>query len=364
MKRLLYSLTLLVIWSMGAAVLSSPPFNFLTTPEPTQEILPTEEAASEWPVWTKREEPLYSGQFLVASDPALVDEGDFYRMVYTCMDFLREVPRAILCEATSTDGFEWQPVESPISDALEGLILRGRDGEWDENLEGSYLIKYQDEYLLYYSGYRHEGDPAMGFPASLALAVSSDGITFEREQSEPVLSPTEGWYDNDAVYSPVIFEYDGQLVMIYVGHCYTNCEHPYGTTLLAATSADGRTWTKRDEPVMTAMPEEVPWTRDGVAEPGIVIEDDGQITLFFTGLREEDRWIGMARSTSPFGPWEVNPEPIIQPTEGSFDSGGALAPYILIEDGVARMWYLGVQPVEGGDTFHVGYAEAEWSHSR
>jgi hypothetical protein len=364
MKRLIYSLSLLVIWWLGAMLLASQPLNLLSifsaASNPTPEATGFERTATEWPVWIKWDEPLYSGQFMVASDPVLIDEGDFYRLIYTCIDFLREEPRAILCEATSSDGFEWQPVESPIDHALDGLILRGREGEWDENLEGAYMIQYQDEYLLYYSGYRHEGDPALGFPAALALAVSSDGFNFERVQSEPILSPMERWYDNDAVYSPVIFEYDGQLVMIYVGHCYSNCEHTYGTTLLAATSSDGRAWTRRDEPVMTAMPDDIPWTRDGVAEPGIVIEESGQVTLFFTGLRDEDRWIGMARSDSPFGPWEVNPEPILKPTDGSFDTGGVLAPYILIEDGTARMWYLGVEPVENGEYYHVGYAEARW----
>jgi predicted GH43/DUF377 family glycosyl hydrolase len=362
MKRLIYSLSLLVVWWIGAVLLSSEPFSSLwmqpATPIETPEATPAAAADSEWPVWVKREEPLYSGQFSVASDPVVLHEADGYRMVYTCMDFLRDTPRAILCEATSPDGFAWEPVETDPS--LDGLILRGRDGEWDENLEAAYLIHYGDEYLLYYSGYQQEGDPAMGYPAALALAVSADGIHFERMQSEPILSPTAGGYDNDAIYSPVIFEYDGQLMMIYVGHCYSQCDYAYGTTLLAATSPDGRTWTKREEPVLTAMPDDVPWTRDGVAEPAVVLESDGRITLFFTSVRDKDRWIGMARSESPFGPWDVDPEPILKPTAGSFDAGGVLAPHVIIEDGMAQMWYLGTEPVENGELFHVGYAEAKW----
>lgn len=321
--------------------------------------LRAQDTATAWPTWVKHDQPLYSGQFFVASDPVVLDEGDFYRMYYTCMDFLRESPRAILCQATSPDGLHWQPV--PVEGALEGLILRGREGEWDEDLEGAYVIRYQDEYLLYYSGCRDEGGyPAKGFPAALALAVSTDGVNFERVQSEPILSPTPGWYDNDAVYSEVVFEYDDQLVMIYVGHCYTRCDVGIGTTLLAATSPDGRVWTKRPEPVLLPMPAELPWTRDGVAEPGIVIEADGRVTLFFTGVRDADRWLGMARGGSPFGPWDVKPDPILTPTPDSFDAGGVLAPHVLIENGIARMWYLGVQPVENGEYYHVGYAEAEW----
>lgn len=316
-------------------------------------------STEDWPVWEKRPEPIFSGQFMVASDPVVFREADSYRMFYTCMDFLRETPRALLCQAVSDDGINWDEVVT--GDAIEGRMLGGREGDWDENLEGVYVVRTANEYLMYYSGYREEGGyPAKGYPAALGLAVSTDGIHFERVQDEPILSPTEGWYDNDAIYSEIVFPLNDQLVMIYVGHCYTRCDLATGTTLLAATSPDGRTWTKLPDPVLTAMPDTLPWTRDGVAEPGIVMNADGTVTLFFTGVRDADRWIGMARGSSPFGPWTVNPDPILLPTPDSFDAGGVLAPHVLVENGIARMWYLGVQPVEGGEYYHVGYAEAAW----
>lgn len=315
-------------------------------------------APTPWPIWEKQPTPVYSGQFMVASDPTVIDEGDFYRMVYTCIDFLRDQPRTTLCQAISSDGLEWQPIDS--GEALEGVILRGREGGWDENLEGAYLIKQADEYWLYYSGYRENGVPVKGFPAALALAISTDGVQFERYQAEPILEPTEGWYDHDAIYSPVIVPYNDGWLMIYVGHCYTRCEVGSGITLLAATSEDGIRWEKRPDPVLSAMPDTLPWTRDGLAEPALIIEADGSVTLFFSGVRDSKHTLAMARSVSPYGPWEVSPEPILQPTEGGFDEGGILAPMVLLEAGLARMWYLGVEPVEAGEYYHIGYAEAIW----
>jgi len=45
-------------------------------------------------------------------------------------------------------------------------------------------------------------------------------------------------------------------------------------------------------------------------------------------LEDNARVIGIARSTSPFGPWQINPESILVPTTTgtSFDRAGVLAP--------------------------------------
>ena len=122
-----------------------------------------------WATWTTRPDPVFEGQF-IASDPSLVHDGDRYRMFYTCFNldptqpFDPDTIRAALCEATSDDGFAWTNV--PADGPIEGLVLTGREGEWDEHLEGSFILprKDGDGYLLYYSGYRHEGVPAMGLP--------------------------------------------------------------------------------------------------------------------------------------------------------------------------------------------------------
>lgn len=312
-----------------------------------------------WASWDKRPEPVFAGQF-IASDPTIVRDGDLYRMFYTCFSldltvaFDPATTRAALCEATSTDGISW--TNMPATGQIEGLILTGRESEWDENLEGSFAFRRGDDYLLYYSGYRHEGVPAQGSPAALAVARSSDGVTFTRFGDEPILSPTPGWYDNDAVYSPVIFPYGDELVMIYAGHCYTRCDLAYGNILLAATSPDGLTWTKREEPVLQPIPN-IPWARDGVAEPGMLIGPDGFYYLFFTGLRDADRIIGIARAETPFGPWDINPDPIIVPSPSGFDRAGVLAPDVHLEGDTVRLWFLGVTPEED---IAIGYAESSW----
>ncbi len=320
----------------------------------------TASSQQEWSTWKKWEDPIFTGQY-IASDPTLIVESDFYRMYYTCFTipegaFNPDTVRATICQATSTDGIDWTEIQ--VDGPTDGLVFQGREEAWDQDIEGSFALKWQDEYLLYYSGYRHfGGDPAMGFPAALNVASSTDGITFERVFDDPILSPSPGGYDNDAVYSPTIVEHDGELVMVYAGHCYTDCDNGPGVTLLAATSQDGLEWTKVATPVLTGSESGLDWTRDGVAEPGLIQGPDGRWYLFFTGLLDEERAIGIAVGDSPFGPWEIRPDPLFEPTADGFDSVGDLAPFVLIEGYTVRMWFLGMTPEE---RITIGYAESSW----
>jgi predicted GH43/DUF377 family glycosyl hydrolase len=301
--------------------------------------------------WVKREAAVFVGQYGIASDPALLALDDGYLMVYTCIDPLQTPVRTLICAARSDDGLAWQNIET--DDVIDGAILRGRVGEWDERLESPYLVQRDDALWLYYSGYRDEGDPAPGFPAALGLARSTDGVTFERVSDAPIMQPTAGGPDNDAIYSAVIASEADGYRMIYVGHCYTNCDDGAGVRLLGATSADGVTWDKQDAPVLVGDAS-IAWTTDGVAEPALTCADDG-CALFFTGLQGEARVIGVATADSAAGPWTIQPDPIITPTPDGLDAGGALAPFVLYSDGVWRMWYLAA---DADGLLSVGYAEA------
>lgn len=326
--------------------------------QPGAEMEPGEKAQGKWSIWTRQLAPSFSGQYSVASDPSIVRDGDIYRMYHTGLDV--KTLRTIICEATSKDGLSWEYV--PTGEEYKGMVLQGRSGKYDENLESCYVIKRDDEYLMYFSGYRDKGDPPLelkGFPAALFLAKSTDGVNFKRVSDKAILKPTNGWYDNDAIYSPTVIEYNDELVMIYVGHCYTKyhkIKSP-GVYLLAATSKDGVKWKKESTPVMRPGGE-LKWMQEGGAEPDLVKGPDGKYYLFFTGLYKEERVIGVAWGDSPFGPWEINPNPIIKPgKKGSFDEHQVLAPFVIIEGDKVRMWYLGANKKEQLAT---GYAESKW----
>lgn len=321
-----------------------------------------------WATFARGDRPQYKGNG-VASDVSIVKDGGRYLMYHTCIardgpPELDEGFRAAICVATSPDGDTWTMAETGDS-VVPGRVVGGRNGKWDERIEAAFVLRTKDAFLLYYGGYTDEpGSPphveAGGFPASMGLARSTDGIHFERVQDEPIFEGTPGGPDWDAVYSPTITERDGTYHMVYAGHCYSACA-PLGVRIMGATSTDGVHWDKRPEPVLESRPSDPAWMSDGVAEPGYVKGDDGYWYLFFTGLgMNESRTLGVLRGKTPFGPWEGAPALVLGPRRGTFENE-VLAPDLRVEGDRVRMWFL----AHGSDDrFFTGYAEAHWPLKR
>jgi hypothetical protein len=141
--------------------------------------------------------------------------------------------------------------------------------------------------------------------------------------------------------------------MLYMGYCIEKCS-PAFIGVLGATSTDGVTWTKRQEPVIAGVDFKLPWA-EVIKEPSIVKGPDNIYYLFISG----DETIGVARSNNIFGPYEVYPEPIVK-KEFSWEATSVIAPSVLIENGKARMWYMGVVASGTGADFAIGYAEADF----
>jgi len=291
-----------------------------------------------------------------AADPSIIRDGDIWRMYYTDGQNDGITIRPIIAEAISTDGIHWTPIGG---NGTTGIVLTG-DGAESANLETAGVFRVGSTYVLLYSGYPDTGAPASGFPAALYAAVSTDGVNFTTVSPDPVLAPTPGWFDNDAVYSPSVLQVNGGYVMIYCGHNYEDAfgiGGVGGVSLLAATSTDGLSWTKVAQPVLRADPA-IAWMSDGVAEASMIIGPDGNYYLFFTGLQGDERSIGIAVAADPLGPWEVAPDPIISAASAGLPPGTeVIAPHAELVDGVLRLWYT-VRTLDG--VHSITYAEADW----
>lgn len=305
-----------------------------------------------WSPWTKRNTPIHAGPFSLVGDPSVIRDGAAYRMAYTCYDPKRKGPA--VCGATSSDGIDW--TDLPVADPVPGRLIATRPGKWDDTHETPFLMKFNGEYLLYFAGYRNRGGHFKSFPLQIGLARSSDGVKFERIGDDPVLKVSPDGYDSDAVFSPTIVEHGGELVMLYTAYCLDSCKRDKGVYLMAATSRNGRDWVKREKPVLSKADVK---TNDGVAEAEIVKGPDGSYYLFASLLYGGDKGhdIGIARSDSPFGPWQFAPESVVRRKAGEFDDIGPIAPSVLIEGDKVRMWFHGFSKRK---TIQIGYAESTW----
>ena len=351
--------------------------------EPTPPSLDTLSTAT-WATFTKVPEAHYTGQEFpgatarIASDPCVAKEGDRFRMVYTCFT---SADSGGLCSATSEDGRTWTRVPS-IVDGVEGVIADSRRGQWDENIETCALLRGADgSFELFYAGYPNLNLLGTRTPAALGRMTSTDGVTFTRTPDDgPILAPIPGDYDGDDLFSAVAV-IDGDVTrFVYAAWCVPgyndgrDCIHAPAIQIGGATRDANGTFTREEAPVLQPRAD-VASMQWGVAEPELVQGPNGAWYLFFTGGLgdDEQRVVGVARSDSPFGPWEIAPEPILAPGEEPYEACGNLAPSVIIDGYIVRIWYITLDDCGGAcpscnlaacdcqqQSFTTGYAEAPW----
>ena len=98
----------------------------------------------------------------------------------------------VLCLATSKDGINWEKHgQNPV-------FTHGVDKYDQCKVGGCDVIKVNGRYLQFYIGYENIDN------ARICVAESNDGIDWKRIKQNPILSPTKGAWDSDAVYKPSV----------------------------------------------------------------------------------------------------------------------------------------------------------------
>jgi len=133
---------------------------------------------------------------------AVIKDGTVYKMWYSGY----EGSNSRIGLATSNDGVTWtKHAGNPVLDL-------GPAGQWDAtNVGGPAVIKHEGQYYMWYFGRN-------GFPASIGLATSPDGITWTRLVNNPVLDVGPRAWDGTLVYHPDVV-WDGKRIqMWYIGY--------------------------------------------------------------------------------------------------------------------------------------------------
>ena len=141
-------------------------------------------------------------------------------------------PKKALAVTFSDDGIHW---DEPII-TLESNPESG----WEDDINRNCVLYVDGIYKMWYTGQSHNHTYSY-----IGYAESTDGISFERKVSEPVLIPEYPW-EKESVMLPCVLYEDGKYKMWY------SAGETYEPNVIAyAESDDGINWRKsRINPIL------------------------------------------------------------------------------------------------------------------
>lgn len=194
----------------------------------------------------------------------------------------------------------------PFTPYEHNPILRPRGDSWESaNLYNPAALVVDDQVVLLYRAHAED------IVSHIGIAVSEDGITFEREDA-PILSP-EHEYERFGCEDPRIAFIEGTYYLTYTGWDRRSAQ------LCLATSPDLRTWTKHGpifedfDTFRTMDPRGFNWSKAGVIVPRKI---DGKWWMYFG---EGAIYWATSDDLIHWTPGTPDTEPMYSPTPGTFD---------------------------------------------
>jgi predicted GH43/DUF377 family glycosyl hydrolase len=177
------------------------------------------------------------------------------------------------------------------------------------------------------------------FNSQVGLAVSSDGLNWQRYSEDPVLSRgAYGSWDYTVVYAGTVLFDEGIYKMWYTGMNGSDYNIGY------AASSDGITWAKyEDNPILHSS-----------ANPK-VIKTAGSYQMWFNANYGNELAIWYATSNDGIS-WQTSGMPVLRPDAGTFDDEGTSAPSVVFDSvsGLYQLWYTAWSG--STNSYSVGYA--------
>ncbi|MCS7052924.1 MAG: hypothetical protein NZM09_04230, partial [Ignavibacterium sp.] len=174
----------------------------------------------------------------------IIKDGDVYKMYF--VGFSNQNAPWYIGLATSVDGINWVKRSTPILYPGTG---------WEYQVATCFVIKKDSKYLLYYIGRNYPN-------YNIGLAVSNDGINFEKYSGNPILTANQNWEVYGVMY-PTIYLENGIYKMVY--HDAGNNGFGY------AYSIDGFHWTKDSRnPFFRKNNTANNWGSNGIAYPSYI----------------------------------------------------------------------------------------------
>ena len=248
-------------------------------------------------------------------DPYVFQEDGVFHMVVSS----RKTKSLLLVD--SQDGACWEKIR---------VLLNGRIGTWDENVNRGCLIICNGVHYLWYTGQTNG-------VACIGLATSTDGENFSRVGNAPVLKadlPIEGV----SVMNPCVLwdEYESVFKMWYsAGETYEP------DVICYAESSDGISWKKWGSPVLRKNKEHE-WEKYKVGGCCVLKNTDGTYEIYYIGYQNLDvARICKAHSVDGKNWLRDDNNLLLAPSANSWDSDAVYKPSVIKMKGKFYLWYNG-----------------------
>ena len=278
--------------------------------------------------------------------PYVIYDGNTYKMWYSG----RDGSHFRIGYATSPDGINWTKYNDPSTVnppyAESDPVLNPGPGNWENDNVYAQTV--------YFDGANYQmwyiGNE--GTTDHVGYASSPDGIAWTKN-GNPVLNPgSSGSWDDAGIGTGPIFFNGSTFELIYNGYDGLHFQGGY------ATSPDGISWTKSVDPkLLYGQPES--WDNPR-AQPGSVVfnSNTSKYYLFYSGGAVYNWRIGYATSSSFGGPWTKDTSILLDVTSGSWETNFIAFPSVVEDLGSSlyKMWYSS-QTTSG--PYGIGYATAD-----
>jgi predicted GH43/DUF377 family glycosyl hydrolase len=246
-----------------------------------------------------------------------------------------------------TIGFAWSYDGISWNVDSSNPVLTPTPGAWD-----AYTVIAP--YVLRENGqYKmwYSGSATPAFLLKIGYATSPDGINWTKHPSNPVLEPGSALWESESVTYPCIMPYSNGYKMWYGG--YSTSETGIGY----ATSPDGITWEKyTGNPV---LPPGASGQWDHIVFGQRVLFIDNNYYMLYSGeinLYQSDK-IGLATSSDGLA-WTKYPcNPVLNPTAGQWDGSRIILGSALLDADTLKLYYVGTN----GSAWSIGLATSLFS---
>ena len=208
----------------------------------------------------------------VAAPAALVHEGKVHLFYQT----YGNGPRDALCHAASEDGIRFQRNPTNPIFAPTGGWTVGRAIDAEVHIDGHTAFLY---------GATRDPDmkQQMLFVATAPIAAGFERDSWTQRCDAPILKPELPWETN-CIEAPAVIKHGNRHFMFYAGG-YNNDPQQIGV----AVSDDGIVWERLSrEPLLPNGPQGA-WNHSESGHPSVFVDDNGDAWLFFQGNNDNGK---------------------------------------------------------------------------